>query len=63
LNSVLDQIATRFGNRAVVTADLKKEKDSDDPRDGFYREEKRETAVKAEQQRTKTGPTVERDEE
>ncbi len=63
LNSVLDQIATKFGNHAVVTADLKREQDSDDPRDGFYREEKRETAVKAEQQRTKTGLTVERDEE
>jgi DNA polymerase IV len=63
LNTALDRIATKFGSRAVVTADLTKEAESDDPRDGFYREEKRETAQKAEQQRAKTGLTVERDDE
>jgi DNA polymerase-4 len=62
LNSVLDQIASKFGNRAVVTADLSKE-DVDAPRDGFYREQKQDLAQQAEQRRANEGPRVERDEE
>lgn len=60
LNAALDQIASKFGTKAVVTADLARE-DSDEPRDGFYREEKRETAVEAEKRREHEGPRVERE--
>ncbi|MEW6433893.1 MAG: DNA polymerase IV [Myxococcota bacterium] len=60
LNAALDQIASKFGPTAVVTADLLGE-DGDGPRDGFYREEKRETAVEAERRRANEGPTVERE--
>jgi len=41
LNLVLDQIASKFGSKAVVTADLVTEATEDEsPRDGFYREAK-----------------------
>lgn len=62
LNAALDQIASKFGSKAVVTADLaREEEDEDAPRDGFYREEKRETAVEAEKRREHEGPRVERE--
>lgn len=62
LNAALDQIASKFGSKAVVTADLAREEDDEDaPRDGFYREEKRETAVEAEKRREHEGPRVERE--
>lgn len=60
LNQALDQIASKFGSKAVVTADLVQD-DPDDQRDGFYREEKRETAVEAERRRAHEGPRVERE--
>jgi DNA polymerase-4 len=60
LNATLDQIASRFGSKAIVTADLK-EDEPDDLRDGFYREEKRETAAAAEKARQQSGPRVERE--
>ena len=60
LNAALDQIASKFGAKAVVTADLA-EDDPDDQRDGFYREEKRETAAAAERARAQSGPRVERE--
>jgi DNA polymerase-4 len=62
LNLALDAIASKFGNKAVVTADLR-EDDPDEARDGFYSEDKRETAAKAERERQGTGPRVERDED
>jgi DNA polymerase-4 len=61
LNHALDAIASKFGSKAVVTADLR-EDDPDEARDGFYSEDKRERAARAEFERAKTGPTVERDE-
>ena len=62
LNAALDQIASKFGSKAVVTADLAREDgDDDEPRDGFYREEKRETAVDAEKRREHEGPRIERE--
>lgn len=60
LNSALDRIASKFGAKAVVTADLAHDA-PDDQRDGFYREEKRETAVAAEKARQQKGPRVERE--
>ncbi|MEW5741078.1 MAG: DNA polymerase IV [Myxococcota bacterium] len=60
LNSALDRIASKYGSKAVVTADLA-EDDPEDQRDGFYREEKRETAVAAEKARERLGPRVERE--
>ena len=60
LNQALDAIASRFGSKAVVTADLK-EDDPDDARDGFYSEDKRETAARAERERRLQGPRVERE--
>ncbi len=60
LNAALDAIATKFGSKAVVTADLR-EDDPDEARDGFYREDKRETAAKAEAERRQLGLRVERE--
>ncbi len=60
LNQALDAIASKFGSRAVVTADLA----GDDPevmRDGFYAEQKRASAHRAEAARQQEGPHVERD--
>lgn len=57
LNQALDAIASRFGNKAVVTADLR-EDDPDDARDGFYSEDKRETAARAEFERKKQQPQI-----
>lgn len=62
LNEALDAIASRFGSKAVVTADLR-EDDPDDARDGFYSEDKRERAAKAERERTRLGPHVIREDE
>ncbi len=62
LNQALDAIASRFGNKAVVTADLRQD-DPDDARDGFYSEDKRETAARAEFHRRQEGPKVVREEE
>ena len=60
LNAALDAIASKFGNKAVVTADLR-EDDPDEARDGFYSEDKRETAARAEKERAQLGLRVERD--
>jgi DNA polymerase IV len=60
LNQALDAIASRFGNKAVVTADLR-EDDPDDARDGFYSEDKRETAARAEFERKKQQPQIVRE--
>lgn len=60
LNAALDAIASKFGNKAVVTADLR-EDDPDEARDGFYSEDKRETAARAEKERGQLGLRVERD--
>ena len=57
LNQALDAIASRFGNKAVVTADLR-EDDPDDARDGFSSEDKRETAARAEFERKKQQPQI-----
>ena len=62
LNVALDAIASRFGTKAVVTADLR-EDNPDEARDGFYSEDKRETAAKAERERAQLQPRFERDEE
>jgi len=62
LNQALDAIASRFGSKAVVTADLR-EDDPDDARDGFYSEDKRESAARAEKERQELGPHVVRDDE
>ena len=62
LNRALDAIASKFGSKAVVTADLR-EDDPDEARDGFYSEDKRETAARAERERKQQQPQVERDEE
>ncbi len=43
LNAALDQIAHKFGAKAVVTADLAKAPSVDEARDGFYREDKKPT--------------------
>jgi DNA polymerase-4 len=61
LNSALDKIASKFGARAVVTADLGGE-DVGAPRDGFYQEEKRERAARASAARGEGGLRVEPDE-
>jgi DNA polymerase-4 len=60
LNQALDAIASKFGSKAVVTADLR-EDDPDDARDGFYVEDKRETAARAERERRQLDPRVELD--
>lgn len=62
LNRALDAIASKFGAKAVVTADLARV-DPDQLRDGFYAEEKRASAQRAETARQHEGPRVERDEE
>jgi DNA polymerase-4 len=62
LNVALDAIASKFGSKAVVTADLRQD-DPDEARDGFYSEDKRETAAKAERERAQLQPRFERDEE
>ena len=62
LNLALDAIASKFGSKAVVTADLRQD-DPDEARDGFYSEDKRETAAKAERERAQLQPRFERDEE
>ncbi len=62
LNQALDAIASKFGNKAVVMADLR-EDDPDEARDGFYSEDKRETAARAERERRHQQPQFERDEE
>ena len=62
LNQALDAIASKFGNKAVVTADLRQD-DPDEARDGFYSEDKRETAARAERERKQQQPQFERDEE
>jgi DNA polymerase-4 len=62
LNRTLDAIAAKFGTQAVVTADLQN-RDVFQQRDGFYGENKRETADAAEKQRQSIGPIVVRDEE
>ncbi len=42
LNAALDKITSKFGSKAVVTADLVTETTHEDsPRDGFYREDKK----------------------
>ena len=46
----------------MVTADLR-EDDPDEARDGFYTEDKRETAARAERERKQQQPRIERDEE
>jgi DNA polymerase-4 len=61
LNLALDAIASKFGSKAVVTADLRQD-DPDEARDGFYREDKRETAARAEWERRQQQPHLERDE-
>ncbi|MFT3709524.1 MAG: DNA polymerase IV [Archangium sp.] len=61
LNSALDAIASKFGNKAVVTADLRQD-DPDEQRDGFYSEDKRERAARAEKERQELGPHVVPDE-
>ncbi|MGV3621720.1 MAG: DNA polymerase IV [Archangium sp.] len=61
LNAALDAIASKFGSKAVVTADLR-EDDPDEARDGFYSEDKRETAARAEKEREQLGLRVEKDE-
>ncbi len=48
LNAALDQIAARFGTKAVVTADLSTA-EALTPRDGFYAEEKQARAKQAQQ--------------
>lgn len=64
LNETLDAIASKFGTRAISTADLTHVgEDPGEPRDGFYREEKRETAQRAERDASTRGLTVERDED
>jgi DNA polymerase-4 len=65
LNETLDRIASKFGSRAIATADLSRPPSSapEEERDGFYREEKRESAVKADKAQANKGLTVERDEE
>lgn len=60
LNAALDAIASKFGSKAVVTADLR-EDNPDEARDGFYSEDKRETAARAEAERQKLGLHVERE--
>jgi DNA polymerase IV len=55
LNQALDAIATRFGGAAVITADLHAGH-PDEARDGFYLEDKRERAARAEFERGRTGP-------
>lgn len=60
LNATLDAIASKFGSRAVVMADLR-EDDPDEARDGFYSEDKRETAARAEAERQQLGLRVERE--
>lgn len=62
LNSTLDRIASKFGAQAVVTADLTRDH-ADGPRDGFYREQKRELAREAEGRRAEDGPRVVRDDD
>jgi hypothetical protein len=62
LNAAIDRITTKFGGRAITTADLPLS-DGDAVRDGFYSEEKRAHAQKAEQRRLASGLRVERDEE
>ncbi len=61
LNQALDAITSRFGTKAIVTADLK-EDDPEHMRDGFYVEDKREGAARAEHARTHQQLRVERDE-
>ncbi len=58
LNLALDAIASKFGSKAVVTADLAGEGEEHRV-DGFYREEKRETAKRAEDQRLRDEEKVE----
>lgn len=58
LNLTLDAIASKFGSKAVVTADLR-EDDPDEARDGFYSEDKREAAARAERERRLHQPHVE----
>ncbi len=60
LNRALDAIASKFGAKAIVTADLRGQ-DPDEARDGFYSEDKRTTAKQAEAARTSSGPRLERD--
>ena len=60
LNAALDRIATKFGGRAITTADLPAS-DGDAVRDGFYSEEKRALARRAEQRRQQAGLQIERD--
>ena len=62
LNQALDAIASRFGTTAVITADLR-EDDPDEARDGFYSEDKREAAARAEFERGQQGPRVIRDDD
>ena len=62
LNQALDAIASRFGTKAVITADLR-EDDPDEARDGFYSEDKREAAARAEFERGQQGPRVIRDDD
>ncbi len=55
LNAALDKIASKYGTKAVVTADLVTEATEDEaPRDGWYREDKPTAA-------TPKGLSVERD--
>ena len=61
LNAALDRITTKFGGRAITTADLPAS-DGEAVRDGFYSEEKKALAQKAEQQRQQGGLKIERDE-
>jgi DNA polymerase-4 len=60
LNRALDAIAARYGTKAVVTADLAQE-DPEALRDGFYAEEKRAAARRADAARRGEGIRVERD--
>jgi DNA polymerase-4 len=60
LNAALDEIASKFGAKAVVTADLARG-DGDAPRDGFYREAQREPSAQAERARQQQGPRVPRE--
>lgn len=61
LNAALDAIASKFGSKAVVTADLR-EDDPDEARDGFYTEDKKASADRAETARKKQQPLIDRDE-
>jgi len=62
LNQTLDKIASKFGSKAVITADLR-EDDPDDARDGFYSEDKRATSKKADADRLKQDQRVVREDE